>query len=85
MTDEELLKATAYARLAAHEAPKNLFRNADGSGSLGNSRAWADRSNDWMRLADEVDRRGLKQPALADRSASVSPNPPKAVITDDRS
>lgn len=65
MSDEELLKATAAARRAAHEAPKNLFRNADGSGSLGNSTAWADQSREWMRLADEVDRRGLKQPEIS--------------------
>jgi hypothetical protein len=55
MNDAELLKETAAARRAAHDAPK---------GDNG-SRAWADRSNDWMRLAAEVDRRGLKQPEIS--------------------
>lgn len=64
VTDEQLLKATAHARRNAHEAPRNLFRNADGSASLGNSDAWARWSREWFRLAKEVDRRGLAQPPL---------------------
>lgn len=53
MTDEELLKAAAEARCMAHEAPKSL----DGSPSF----AWAQWSREWMRLMDEIDRRGLSQ------------------------
>ncbi len=64
MTDEKLLADTARAHKMAHDAPRNLFRNADGSSSLGNSAAWARWSAEWCRLADEVDRRGLKQPAI---------------------
>lgn len=64
MTNEQLLKATAHARRLAHDAPRNLFRNADGSASLGNSNAWARWSAEWCRLANEVDRRGLQQPSL---------------------
>jgi hypothetical protein len=66
MTDEELLQATARARKAMHGVPMNPYRlDADGHRWVENtSTAWADRSRDWMRLADEVDRRGLKQPDM---------------------
>lgn len=63
LSDQALLAATAEARKKAHDAPRNLFRNADGSASLGNSSAWAARSREWCELAAEVDRRGLAQPA----------------------
>jgi len=64
MTDEELLRATAIARSAAHTALLNPYRlDHDGHRWVEPlSTAWADKSNEWMRLAAEVDRRGLKQP-----------------------
>jgi dihydrodipicolinate synthase/N-acetylneuraminate lyase len=62
LTDDELLRVTAAARRAAHDAPKAM-----GNGS----RAWADRANDWMRLAAEVDRRGLLAVYLACLGAAV--------------
>lgn len=64
MTDEELLLKTAVARRAAHDAPRRLQMTADGGATVGASMAWADRSREWMQLASEVDRRGLKQPDL---------------------
>jgi len=39
-------------------------RNAPRSDVGNPSYAWADRCREWMALADEVDRRGLKQPVL---------------------
>lgn len=62
LSDDQLLVNTAEARRMAHDAPKNLHMNADGSASLGNSTAWARWSREWASLANEVDRRGLKQP-----------------------
>lgn len=69
LTDDELLKATAAALKAAHEAPMAMFctENKDGKPTghhflENHTRAWADRSREWMELADEVDRRGLIQP-----------------------
>jgi hypothetical protein len=67
MTDSELLAATAAARKAAHDAPFSEW-SLDHQGHtrvFNHTYAWAERSREWMKLADEVDRRGLKQPALA--------------------
>lgn len=59
MSDEELLRRTAEARKAAHDAPKRIT----GAGEPGISgHGCFDRANDWMQLATEVNRRGLKQP-----------------------
>lgn len=65
MPDTDLIAARDHALKMAQEAPGNLFRNADGSASIGNSDAWARWSREWMRLADEVDRRsgGNGEPA----------------------
>lgn len=67
MTDEELLRATAAARRAAHDAPMNPYRlDADGHRWVEMvSYAWADRSREWIALLNECDRRGLKRPAEA--------------------
>lgn len=64
MTNEDLLKATLAARRAAHDAPLNPYRLDHDKHRWvePQSTAWSDRANDWMKLADEVDRRGLKQP-----------------------
>lgn len=66
MTDEELLARAKAARRAAHDAPLNPYRlDADGHrwASM-DSNAWADRAREWHELANEVDRRGLKQPEM---------------------
>jgi hypothetical protein len=66
MTDEELLAATVAARKAAHDAPFCEY-SLDKQGHtrlLNHTYAWSERSREWIRLADEVDRRGLKQPSL---------------------
>jgi hypothetical protein len=69
LTDEKLLEATLAARRAMHDAPLATFATENKGGKptgkhfLDNhTAAWADRSREWMRLAAEVDRRGLKQP-----------------------
>ena len=66
MDDEQLLAATKAARRAAHDAPLNPYRlDANGHRWVAHdSRAWADRSREWCELANEVDRRGLKQPEM---------------------
>ena len=56
LSDEELLKQTHLARLLAHDAPRSDPGNP--------SDAWARRTNEWAQLANECDRRGLKQPEL---------------------
>lgn len=62
MSDADLIAARDHALKMAHEAPGNLFLNADGSASLGSSTAWARWSREWAQLADEIDRRsGIKQ------------------------
>lgn len=65
MTDEELLAATLRARRAMHDVPMRPYRlDADGHRWVETtSSAHADRSREWMALADEVDRRGLSQPS----------------------
>ena len=64
MTDEELLERTLAARRAAHDAPLNPYReDADGHRWVHvQSHAWSSAANDWMTLAEEVNRRGLSQP-----------------------
>jgi hypothetical protein len=71
MTDSELLEQTKAARRASHDAP--LARTSDenkGGKPTGkrfisdHTNAWAMRSREWCRLADEVDRRGLVQPVM---------------------
>ena len=61
LNDAELTQKRDHALDMARDAPKNIFRNADGSASLGNSCAWSDWSNEWMRLAAECDRRGITE------------------------
>jgi hypothetical protein len=56
MSDEELLAKAAEARRAAWDAPKSDTGNP--------SYAWARTSREWMTLANEIDRRGLKQPDI---------------------
>ena len=69
MTDEDLLNATLAARRAAHDAPFAAFSTENKNGKPtgkhfldDHTTAWSDRSREWMKLADEVDRRGLRQP-----------------------
>ena len=64
LNNDELLLRTAEARRAAHDAPKRIQTAANGDVSITGSKAYADRAHDWSELASEVDRRGLKQPAL---------------------
>ena len=66
MTNEELLAKVLEARHAAHEAPLNPYRlDHDGHRWVQHdSSAWSDRANEWMKLATEVDRRGLEQPKM---------------------
>lgn len=65
LTDDQLLKQTAEARLRAHNAPKSDVGNT--------SDAWARWSNEWMRLANEVDRRGLTQPMMVAPAETKGP------------
>lgn len=62
MTDEELILKTKAAREAAHNAPLNPYRlDADGHRWVEQySNAWADRGNEFLKLAAECDKRGLK-------------------------
>jgi hypothetical protein len=64
MTDAELLEATSRARGLAHRAPfAEWSKDHKGHSAIVNhSHIWAQASNDYVRLADEVDRRGLSQP-----------------------
>lgn len=61
-SDEQLAAAHANALDRAHNAPKNLFRNADGTASLGNSDAWARFSREANRIGDEIARRSALKP-----------------------
>ena len=61
MTDAELLEATAKARKAAHDAPFAEW-SMDHKGHsfiVNHTSAWATRSNEWMALKEECERRGL--------------------------
>lgn len=59
MTDAELIERTARARDAAHNAPLNTFHlDADGHKWID---AWIERTNDWILLANECERRGLNK------------------------
>lgn len=62
--DQELLAATLQARRLMHDAPLNPYRkDADGHRWVQqDTQAWTVTSRQWMELATEVDRRGLKQP-----------------------
>lgn len=69
MTNGTLLTRTLEARRAAHDAPlAQIYEVNKGGKPTGqkhisqHTSAWADRSREWMDLANEVDRRGLKQP-----------------------
>lgn len=69
LSDQELLARTLAARRLAHDAPMaavseiNKFGKPTGKRFVSNhTDAWAATSREWMRLADEVDRRGLQQP-----------------------
>lgn len=70
LSDSELLAKTLEARRAAHDAPLNPYRlDADGHRWVDpSSTAWADRSREWVALANEVDRRGLswRPPSVID-------------------
>lgn len=65
MTDAELLERTAQARGLAHRAPfAEWSKDHRGhSAIVHHTRAWTDRSNDFLELMTEVDRRGLSMPA----------------------
>lgn len=62
LSDEELLKATAAARSAAHAAPfaEWSMDHRGHSAIVHHTSAWATRSNEWLALTAEVRRRGLK-------------------------
>lgn len=63
MTDAELLTATSVAR-AAHRAPMAIWSmDHQGHSSINNhTSGYAFRGNDFMALADECEKRGLKLP-----------------------
>lgn len=65
MTDEELLAKLSQARGAAHRAPfAEWSKDHRGHSSIVNhTDAWAARGNDFLKLSEEADRRGLKMPA----------------------
>lgn len=66
ISDEELLRQTAQAHRRARGAPKSVPGEAgemlNGNSETNASDAWARFSREWMELAAEVKRRGLKQP-----------------------
>ena len=64
MTNENLLEAVKVARQRMHDAPlAEWSKDHKGhSAIVHHTSAWAYHSKEWMRLANEVDRRGLKQP-----------------------
>lgn len=69
LSDDDLLRRTLAARRAAHDAPLARVSEVNKGGKPTGKRfisehtdAWARSSREWMRLADEVDRRGLNQP-----------------------
>lgn len=67
MSDEDLLATEAAARQSAHKAPFcEHSKHHDGTWHLAqHTDAWARHSSEWMRLADEVDRRGLTSRSVA--------------------
>jgi hypothetical protein len=66
LTNDELLKRTVAARIAAHDCRMNPYReNADGHRWVEiETNAWAERGREWAELANEVDRRSLRRPDL---------------------
>jgi hypothetical protein len=64
-SDEQLLKATAAARGAAHRAPLAEWSkdHLGHSSIVYHTHAWADRSNEFSNLVAEIKRRGLEIPA----------------------
>lgn len=62
VSDEELILKTKAAKKAAHDAPLNPYRlDANGHRWVEQySKAWSDRSREWVELSDECDKRGLK-------------------------
>lgn len=71
LTDDELLARTKAAHQAAHDAPlAEIYEVNKGGKPTGvkhisnHVTGWADRSREWMDLANEVDRRGLQQPKM---------------------
>ena len=68
MNDEELLIAASTARRSAHDAPLAEIYEVNKGGKPTGERhiskhtsAWAVRSNEYVTLAEECRRRGLKQ------------------------
>ena len=66
MTDEELLAATVAAHRAARGAPLARVgqRHTGERHITDHTDAYARHGAEWCSLADEVDRRGLKQPII---------------------
>lgn len=67
MTDEELILKTKEAKKAAHEAPlaeiTDVNKNGRPTGDkfiTRHTQGYSDRANDWVKLSNECDRRGLK-------------------------
>jgi hypothetical protein len=65
MTDDELIAKTSAARGFAHRASFAEWSKDHRSHSaiVNHTHAWAERGDDFMKLADECERRGLKLPA----------------------
>lgn len=64
MTNEELLLRTSIARGLAHRAPfAEWSKDHRGhSAIVHHTHAWAERGDDFVKLAEECERRGLKMP-----------------------
>lgn len=58
-TDEELVAMAAAARQKAHDAPKCISGTDAAPYTSGD--AWARRSDEWMKIEAELDRRSVKQ------------------------
>lgn len=64
MTDQELLEKTAAARGASHRAPFAEWSkdHKQHTSIVNHTHAWAVRGDEFMVLADECSKRGLKIP-----------------------
>lgn len=58
-SDEELIAMAAAARQKAHDAPKCISGTEEAPFTSGD--AWARRSNEWMAIEEELDRRSVEQ------------------------
>lgn len=78
MTDDELLLKTAEAHRRARDAsPASIGERHTGERHiLHHTDGYARFGAEWCQLADEVDRRGLKQPMIDEAITSSDPAKP---------